>query len=324
MHITVPRSVTFYAELINRYEKGSRLSGVIYIHRISGGQFGGISGRNFDAFCKLCGDAALKNVVLVTNMWEGVPPDVGEAREYELFSKHFKPALHKGARMVQHRNTVQSAHDIIQMIVANTPVVLQIQRELIDERKDIVGTMAGEAINRELDEQGRRHQVELREVREEMMRALKEKDEQTRRELEEETRRLHERMEEIAKDSERVAADYAAEKERMEVRMAELEQKVRQGERDEADDTHRLQDETNVPVTDWTRPERQMKRLQNLTDTPATIPADEPAHHDTLSHITKGVLAAHSKQSLPPISPRQTPYVRVFYAWLLTMIDVLE
>ena len=42
--------------------------------------------------CKLCGDAALKNVVLITNMWSEVPPNVGEAREKELSSEFFKPA----------------------------------------------------------------------------------------------------------------------------------------------------------------------------------------------------------------------------------------
>ena len=64
-------------------------------------------------FRRLCGDAALRNVVLVTNMWNEVSPDIGKAREYELYSGLFKLALLKDTRMIQHRNTVGSAHDII-------------------------------------------------------------------------------------------------------------------------------------------------------------------------------------------------------------------
>ena len=49
---------------LDRYENGSKLSGVIYIHRISDNLSGGIAGRNFGIFCKLCGDVALRNVIL--------------------------------------------------------------------------------------------------------------------------------------------------------------------------------------------------------------------------------------------------------------------
>ena len=73
---------------------------------------------------ELCGDAALKNVVLVTNMWSEVSPDVGQNRENQLSAKFFKPVLDLGAQMVRHHHTVQSAHDIIRRMVANDPVVL--------------------------------------------------------------------------------------------------------------------------------------------------------------------------------------------------------
>ena len=53
------------------------------------------------------------------------------------------------------------------------PVVLQIQRELVDERNDIVDTTAGDSIDSKLREQIRRHQADLKELREEMKQALK-------------------------------------------------------------------------------------------------------------------------------------------------------
>ena len=140
----------------------------------------------------LCGDSTLKNVVLVTNMWGGVSPEIGEARENELASRFFKPVLDKGAQMVRHHNTIQSAHDIIRRIMENRPVALQIQRELVDQRKDITDTAAGVAVNEELTELIKRHQAELGGLREEMEQALKERDTEMRQELEEERRKLRE------------------------------------------------------------------------------------------------------------------------------------
>ena len=273
---------------MDRYEKGSKLSGVIYVHRISDKRFTGVAGRNFRMVRELCGDAALKNIVLVTNMWSEVPPEVGENRERQLSGKFFKPVLDLGAQMARHQNTVQSAHDIIRKMVANDPVVLQIQRELVDEHKDITNTTAGEAVNQELHEQIRRHQTELEGIEEEMEQVLKEKDEQSMRELEEERRKVVEQMERIKKDSERMALKYAAEKERMKVKIAEIERRADEERgraeagyhQQSANPDHHLQDTANTFADD--RPmleqeaERQQDRLDDLDDSgSAAILADK-------------------------------------------------
>jgi len=222
-------------------------------------------------FRELCGDTTLKNVVLVTNMWGEVSRDIGESRENELSSNFFKPVLDKGAQMVRHHNTAQSAHEIIRRIMMNRPVVLQIQRELVDEHKDIVDTAAGEAVNRELNEQIRRHQAELKVVQEEMMQALKEKDEETRQELEEETRKLQEQMEKIKKDSEGMASNYSAEKERMEAKMKEMEREAKKERqraeaeynRQMADLNHRLREAARASAADRARLQQEIWRMQD-------------------------------------------------------------
>ena len=119
-------------------------------------------------FRDLCGDTTLKNVVLVNNRWDEVSREIGEVRESELRNRFFKPVLDMGAQMVRHHNTAQSSHDIIRKIVANRPVALQIQQELVDEGKHITDTAAGGAINLEFDGLIRRHQAELKEVGEEV------------------------------------------------------------------------------------------------------------------------------------------------------------
>ena len=119
-------------------------------------------------FRELCGDAALKNVIFVTNMWGDVSHDIGKAREDELSNRFFKQALDRGAQIVRHHNTDQSAHKIVRMIMGNQPVVLQIQQELVDEHKGVIDSAAGQAISRELDEQIGQHQAKLKEVQGEM------------------------------------------------------------------------------------------------------------------------------------------------------------
>ena len=201
---------------------------------------------------KLCGDTTFKNVVLVTNMWGMVSRQVGETREKQLPRNLFKLALGNGAQMVRHRDTIQSAHEIIRMITRNHPVALSIQRELVSRQKDIIHTAAGGAINQEPDGRTGRHPNEQKRVQEDVMQALKEKDERTRRELEEERRRLQEWME---------------------VRMAEMEQRAKE-ERERAeielfDLSYRLRDANDASTAD--RPKLEQ---QDLVDVSVTIPID--------------------------------------------------
>jgi len=201
-------------------------------------------------FRELCGDSTLKNVILITNMWGEVPKDVGEDRENELITNFFKPVLDKGAQIARHYNTTESAHGIIRRIVENRPATLQIQRELVDEHKDIIDTAAGEAINKELNEQMRRHRAGMKELQEEMEKAMKEKDEETRQELEEETRKLQEYMDKVKMESEGMASSYQEEKGRMEERMRRMQEEARQ-ERERADAAHKQQmDDLNKQLQD--------------------------------------------------------------------------
>jgi len=225
-------------------------------------------------FRELCGDSSLKNVILVTNMWGEVSKDVGEAREKELITNFFKPVLDKGAQLDRHRNTAQSAHDIIRRIMRNRPITLQIQRELVDEKKNIIDTAAGEAVNKELNEQMRRHQAELKAVQEDMMKALKEKDEETRQELEEETRKLQEQMNKVKVDSEGMASNYDAEKKRMEEEMRRMQEEARQ-ERARAEEAYRqqmdalnkrLEESANASASDREAMQQRINQLQHQWD----------------------------------------------------------
>lgn len=220
-----------------RYADGARLSGIVYVHRISDFRMGGTSTRNFRMFRKLCGDDSLRNVVLVTNMWGQVPLNVGEAREQELKQEDvfFKPVLDEGAQLKRHNNTLTSAHEILRSVAFKDPVSLRIQKELVDENRDITETDAGEELGRELREQARKFKEQQEKLRVEMeegylsflfqlfsplkslfiVLALKDNDEKARVELEKATAKLNEDINRLASDSERMASSFADAQRRM-------------------------------------------------------------------------------------------------------------
>ncbi|KAG1809655.1 P-loop containing nucleoside triphosphate hydrolase protein, partial [Suillus subaureus] len=176
------------AYLSKTYEYGAKLAGVIYMHRISDFRMGGTSKRNFKVFRELCGERSLKNVIIMTNMWLQVTREIGEAREAELASmdKFFKPVLQKGARLLRHDGTLESAHTILRYLINNQAAPLRIQQEIVDEHKSIEKTAAGVELRRALDEQADQHKEEICNLRVEMEAAMHTLDEETRRELQEE------------------------------------------------------------------------------------------------------------------------------------------
>ncbi|TFK74165.1 hypothetical protein BDN72DRAFT_956009 [Pluteus cervinus] len=213
-----------------RYEQGMKLSGVVYLHRISDNRMGGISTRNFRMFRQLCGDSSLKNVVIATNMWGLVDEDVAEEREAELagHDAFFKPVLEKGAQLARHLNTTGSGHDVLRRIINNNPLPLRIQRELIDEGIDITKTAAGAELNRELWKQVLKHRQEIKQIQQEMREAIRMKDEETKRELEQETSRLQHEMRKIQNDSMQLKFHYGQEKMRLEGRLQQIADAARQ------------------------------------------------------------------------------------------------
>jgi len=253
-------------------------------------------------FRKLCGDSTLKNVILATTMWELAPPDKSQSHENELSSKFFKPALDKGAQMVRHYNTPQSAHDVVRKIVKNSRVVLQIQHEMVKQGKPIGRTGAGEAVNKESLEQSKRHEAELVKIREEMAQALKEKDEEGRRELEEAKAALQEQMKRLEQDREEMAAKYAAERARMEAWMRVMERKVK----------NRPSTATMVPLYEWV-PELSHWRVflicgfrtsDNRKKTGGAFPPRDPRHGKgsrNLYNPPPPRVIASGNEDLPPV-----------------------
>ncbi|KDQ06928.1 hypothetical protein BOTBODRAFT_192749 [Botryobasidium botryosum FD-172 SS1] len=182
--------------LSQEYQAGRRLSGVIYLHRISDVRMSGISMRTFRIFRQLCGDTAMTNVAMVTTFWESVDKAVAEAREKELVGQHtfFKHAVDRGAQLLRHNDTIESAHAIIRGFLGGSPKPLLIQEQIVDQQMRLADTSAGAELDREMLEQIEDHGQEKRILQEEAEEEIREREEQARQKAEADMARHHEEV----------------------------------------------------------------------------------------------------------------------------------
>ncbi|KAJ3484493.1 hypothetical protein NLI96_g5619 [Meripilus lineatus] len=212
------------------YKAGMTLSGLLFMHRISDTRMGGISRRNFRMFRKLCGDETLKNVLVVTTMWDSVTLQLGNARETQLKSddRFFKPVLDQGGAMVRHDNTREGAQAILRRILNNHPAPVRLQREMVDEGKKITEIGAADELKREMAELVERHTREIAQIKKEMEEALKDRDEASHRELEEVKNQLENELKRHEQDRNMLSDAYAAEKKKTEETMARYMEEMKQ------------------------------------------------------------------------------------------------
>jgi len=213
------RSIASYLEAT--YRRSQKLSGVIYMHRISDFKMGGVSRRNFGMLRSLCGESTLKNILIVTNMWGDVALDVAERRERELASDDllFKPVLDKGATMARHHGSLQSAQEILKHFLGSPEIALQIQTELVDQHKSVDQTTAAHDLEREarerLEAEQRKQEEEKRRVQEANRLAAEAQERERVRQMEE-ARRAFEEQQRIAQEAmerERLMLEAAAREE---------------------------------------------------------------------------------------------------------------
>jgi len=124
------------------YQQHIQLTGILFLHRISETRMRGTPLKNLEMFKALCGANALQNVILTTTMWNEVTDEIGCSRENELQTDFWKPLLTQGSRMTRFDlTTYQSAWRIIDMFhIDSRP--LQVQTEMVDEKKPLSETSA--------------------------------------------------------------------------------------------------------------------------------------------------------------------------------------
>jgi hypothetical protein len=160
------------------YERGIKLSGILYLHRISDNRMAGTPLSNLRVFQKLCGANALRNVILTTTMWDEVQIEEGDRREKELRGKYWKTMIDRGSTVARYLNTTESAWDIVMPILLdlNERSALELQREMVELKKQLPETKAGMELYNKLETLSRMLREQLEKIRAETGRSGDEHD----------------------------------------------------------------------------------------------------------------------------------------------------
>ncbi|KAI1201686.1 hypothetical protein F5X97DRAFT_10803 [Nemania serpens] len=177
-----------------KYRQQILLHGVIYLHRITDMRMQMSSWRSLRALKSVCGKDALRNVYLATTMWEKLASEAeGLEREARLLEPKYWGDMEKqGCKIQRLQNNASSASALVQRIIdGSQPMVLQIQRELVDEGKNLDETNAGRELKMEITREREKIQADKEDMRRDLEDAqlLKEEDAKKLQSLEEQVRK---------------------------------------------------------------------------------------------------------------------------------------
>ncbi|KAF8465008.1 P-loop containing nucleoside triphosphate hydrolase protein [Kalaharituber pfeilii] len=159
-----------------QYEMRVKLSGIIYLHRITDDRVGGSAARNLTMLHQLVGDDNMRNVVMVTTRWEEMNTPAlfkkAETREAHLLKPGGKwyGMVANRATHERHDGTYTSAGKIVGRIVKQSPVFIQIQKE-IASGKGLADTAAGHAVKTKLEQDAEKHKKDLNRLEGEIQQA---------------------------------------------------------------------------------------------------------------------------------------------------------
>ena len=193
-----------------QYEAGVSLKGVIYLHRITDIRYAGSSVKTLEIFKKICGKVALKNVLLVSTRWNEVDEALGASREQQLRDKFWAYMLGNGSTMTRFYGNRESAMGIASQLMSRQNIVLELQRELIEERKTLNQTSAGVFVNNGISDNKAQYEQELREL-DKLRQVLQESDRAMKRKVQNDWAREQQRLQTAHEDEERLRRDIAAE-----------------------------------------------------------------------------------------------------------------
>ena len=200
-----------YSSSVGRYRRGIKLHGIIYLYRISDVRVSKAAEQDFLSLRKLCGARSIRNIVILTNMWNRVNAEEGKRRAADLqfLDDLFRPALEDGARLMHHTDgTVGFVHAIISLMTRNQPEALDIQEELVDKDMNIDQTSVGKEVNRWIAERIEGYEAQDDELWESAEQARRDGDEKTRSGLLKELQDVRAKTAKLEKERVEQALDY--------------------------------------------------------------------------------------------------------------------
>lgn len=142
-------------------------------------------------FKQLCGTINLNSVILATTQWNnaedvGIPEEVGKVRIKELTETRdfWSDMVERGRTVVRHDGSQESALQMGWGLVRRrNRVSLGTAKQLIDQKRTLDDTDAGQALQSELIAGRKKFQQRELELREDIEHAIQEKDEKWQREM---------------------------------------------------------------------------------------------------------------------------------------------
>lgn len=193
-----------------QYEAGVSLKGVIYLHRITDIRYAGSSVKTLEIFKKICGKVALKNVLLVSTRWNEVDEALGASRERQLRDNFWAYMLGNGSTMARFYGNRESAIGIASQLMSGQSIVLELQRELVEQGKTLKQTVVGAFVNDDISELKAQYERELNEL-DRLRQTLRESDRAMKRQVQNDWAREQQRLRTAHEDEERLRRNIAAE-----------------------------------------------------------------------------------------------------------------
>lgn len=151
--------------LVGQHKLNVELKGVIYMHRLDGEvRYKRSAVKTLRIFRKICGEESMGNVLLTTSGWhdnERLNRDAFSRREGELRDSYWSCMVDCGSQMGRFYGDQTSAMMIVSQLLMKKPVVLDMQKELIDRGMELKDTAAGAYLYRDLEASEREQEESL-------------------------------------------------------------------------------------------------------------------------------------------------------------------
>jgi hypothetical protein len=166
-------------------QRGKKISGIIYVHRIIDPRMQGTALSNMNMFRRLCGPDCFPNVVLATSFWSEVDLTDGSRRERELYEtdEFWGQLVKQGSRVVRIGLDEKADQRLLLKIAQNREVIFQAQREMMDGRPNCE-TSAAQEVYGNLSGWRRYFDVQLEAEKENVSQMLEESEKRAKAQLE--------------------------------------------------------------------------------------------------------------------------------------------
>jgi hypothetical protein len=232
------RSDAKILEEINRclseyFHKDAKVTGVLYVHAITEARMRGSAMKNLRMFRQVVGSNNMSHCCLVTTKWSKQSEDLSRSREAELQTNDtfWKPLVDRGAHIMQFKDSLHSAMDIIRPFTRCPRFIMKLTLEYNVEGKKLDKTEAGKEVFDDLEQAQKEHQEEIEALREDRKMALDAKDKQMLEMIEKERVRLQKEMDDMKAGQQLLQKKLADEKQEL-VQKLERDRLIRENDKE--------------------------------------------------------------------------------------------